>query len=221
MLYAIIARDIPASQERRLASRPAHLARLEQLKEEGRLVLAGPHPAIDSNDPGAAGFTGSLIVAEFDSLAAAQSLGRGRPLPRRRRLRRSGGQAIQESPAVTTPHRCSPRAGTPGMRSRIRRPIRAGAVASSIQGVPMRPSSAHCLLLPRPAPRRPGRRARHGTTGTGTVQYSARRPARQCPQYRGQCRAGNRRTPEGTGKPPRRKRAAAPGPGHTIGQPGQ
>ncbi|EVT85105.1 hypothetical protein Z046_10040 [Pseudomonas aeruginosa VRFPA09] len=73
MLYAIIARDIPASQERRLASRPAHLARLEQLKEEGRLVLAGPHPAIDSNDPGAAGFTGSLIVAEFDSLAAAQS----------------------------------------------------------------------------------------------------------------------------------------------------
>ena len=75
MLYAIIARDIPASQERRLASRPAHLARLEQLKEEGRLVLAGPHPAIDSNDPGAAGFTGSLIVAEFDSLAAAQSWG--------------------------------------------------------------------------------------------------------------------------------------------------
>lgn len=73
MLYAIIARDIPASQERRLASRPAHLARLEQLKEEGRLVLAGPHPAIDSNDLGAAGFTGSLIVAEFDSLAAAQS----------------------------------------------------------------------------------------------------------------------------------------------------
>ena len=70
MLYAIIARDIPASQERRLASRPAHLARLEQLKEEGRLVLAGPHPAIDSNDPGAAGFTGSLIVAEFDSPAA-------------------------------------------------------------------------------------------------------------------------------------------------------
>ncbi|MFV3410664.1 YciI family protein [Pseudomonas nitroreducens] len=73
MLYAIIARDITASQERRLAARPAHIARLEQLKEEGRLVLAGPHPAIDSNDPGAAGFTGSLIVAEFDSLAAAQA----------------------------------------------------------------------------------------------------------------------------------------------------
>jgi len=73
MLYAIIARDITASQERRLASRPAHLARLEQLKDEGRLVLAGPHPAIDSPDPGAAGFTGSLIVAEFESLAAAQA----------------------------------------------------------------------------------------------------------------------------------------------------
>ena len=73
MLYAIIARDITASQERRLAARPAHLARLELLKDEGRLVLAGPHPAIDSPDPGAAGFTGSLIVAEFESLAAAQA----------------------------------------------------------------------------------------------------------------------------------------------------
>ena len=73
MLYAIIARDITASQERRLATRPAHIARLEQLKEEGRLVLAGPHPAIDSNDPGEAGFSGSLIVAEFASLAEAQA----------------------------------------------------------------------------------------------------------------------------------------------------
>ena len=73
MLYAIIARDITASQERRLATRPAHIARLEQLKEEGRLVLAGPHPAIDSNDPGAAGFSGSLIVAEFASLEAARA----------------------------------------------------------------------------------------------------------------------------------------------------
>ncbi len=72
MLYAIIATDQPNSLEQRLASRPAHLARLEQLKAEGRLVLAGPHPAIDSNDPGEAGFTGSLIVAEFDSLLAAQ-----------------------------------------------------------------------------------------------------------------------------------------------------
>lgn len=73
MLYAIIARDTPASQERRLTSRTAHLARLEQLKNEGRLILAGPHPAIDVEDPGAAGFTGSLIVAEFESLTAAQS----------------------------------------------------------------------------------------------------------------------------------------------------
>jgi hypothetical protein len=73
MLYAIIASDAPESLDKRLATRPAHLARLEQLKNEGRLVLAGPHPAIDSNDPGAAGFSGSLIVAEFESLAAAQS----------------------------------------------------------------------------------------------------------------------------------------------------
>ena len=73
MLYAIIATDAANTLENRLAARPAHLARLEQLKEQGRLVLAGPHPAIDSNDPGSAGFTGSLVVAEFDSLQAAQS----------------------------------------------------------------------------------------------------------------------------------------------------
>lgn len=72
MLYAIIATDAPDSLENRMATRPAHLARLEQLKDEGRLVLAGPHPAIDSNDPGTAGFTGSLVVAEFDSLQAAE-----------------------------------------------------------------------------------------------------------------------------------------------------
>jgi len=72
MLYAIIASDAPESMDKRLATRPAHLARLEQLKNEGRLVLAGPHPAIDSNDPGPAGFSGSLIVAEFESLVAAQ-----------------------------------------------------------------------------------------------------------------------------------------------------
>lgn len=72
MLYAIIATDVENSLDNRLAARPAHLARLEQLKSEGRLVLAGPHPAVDSNDPGAAGFTGSLIVAEFDSLQAAK-----------------------------------------------------------------------------------------------------------------------------------------------------
>ena len=73
MLYAIIATDVPGSLQSRLAARPAHLARLEQLKTEGRMVLAGPHPAIDSNDPGEAGFTGSLVVAEFDSLPAAEA----------------------------------------------------------------------------------------------------------------------------------------------------
>lgn len=73
MLYAIIATDVANSLQDRLAARPAHLARLEQLLEEGRLVLAGPHPAVDSNDPGTAGFTGSLVVAEFESLEAAQA----------------------------------------------------------------------------------------------------------------------------------------------------
>lgn len=72
MLYAIIATDAENSLEKRLSNRPAHLARLEQLKSEGRLILAGPHPAVDSNDPGSAGFSGSLIVAEFESLFAAQ-----------------------------------------------------------------------------------------------------------------------------------------------------
>jgi len=72
MLYAIIATDVQNSLENRLNARPAHLARLEQLKNEGRLILAGPHPAVDSNDPGPAGFSGSLIVAEFDSLLTAQ-----------------------------------------------------------------------------------------------------------------------------------------------------
>lgn len=73
MYYAIIAQDIDNSLEKRLQARPAHLERLEQLKSEGRLLLAGPHPAIDSEDPGPAGFTGSLVVAAFDSLAAAQN----------------------------------------------------------------------------------------------------------------------------------------------------
>lgn len=72
MLYAIIATDVENSLESRLNARPAHLARLEQLKSEGRLILAGPHPAVDSNDPGPAGFSGSLIVAEFESLLATQ-----------------------------------------------------------------------------------------------------------------------------------------------------
>ncbi|KAA0015833.1 YciI family protein [Salinicola corii] len=72
MLYAIISEDIDDSLEKRLAARPEHLKRLEVLKDEGRLVLAGPHPAIDSDDPGSAGFSGSLIVAEFDSLESAR-----------------------------------------------------------------------------------------------------------------------------------------------------
>jgi uncharacterized protein len=73
MLYAIIATDVANSLESRLAARPAHLERLQQLKAQGRLILAGPHPAVDSNDPGPAGFSGSLIVAEFESLNAAQA----------------------------------------------------------------------------------------------------------------------------------------------------
>lgn len=73
MLYAIIGEDRPDSLPRRLAARPAHVARLDALKAEGRLVLAGPFPAIDSPDPGPAGFAGSLIVAEFTSLAAAEA----------------------------------------------------------------------------------------------------------------------------------------------------
>ena len=72
MLYAIIATDKPNSLDMRLAARPAHLARLEALQNLGRLVLAGPHPAVDSSDPGAAGFSGSLVVAEFASLEAAE-----------------------------------------------------------------------------------------------------------------------------------------------------
>ncbi|MGP9644149.1 MULTISPECIES: YciI family protein [unclassified Halomonas] len=72
MLYAIISEDVSNSLERRLAARPDHLARLETLRDEGRLVLAGPHPAADTENPGDAGFSGSLVVAEFDSLKAAQ-----------------------------------------------------------------------------------------------------------------------------------------------------
>ena len=72
MLYAIIGHDAPNSLEQRLAVRPAHLERLKALLGEGRLVLAGPLPAIDSPDPGPAGFQGSLVVAEFDSLETAR-----------------------------------------------------------------------------------------------------------------------------------------------------
>lgn len=72
MWYAIVGTDIPDSLEKRIAARPAHLARLQALQDEGRLLLAGPFPAVDAVDPGAAGYTGSLIVAEFPSLQDAQ-----------------------------------------------------------------------------------------------------------------------------------------------------
>ena len=73
MWYAIFASDVPNSLENRLAARPEHLKRLETLQNEGRLYVAGPTPAIDSPDPGPAGFSGSLIIAEFESLESAQS----------------------------------------------------------------------------------------------------------------------------------------------------
>lgn len=72
MLYAIIAEDREDSLEQRLKIRPDHVRRLQQLQNQGRLILAGPHPAIDAEDPGPAGFSGSLIVAEFDSLNSAK-----------------------------------------------------------------------------------------------------------------------------------------------------
>jgi uncharacterized protein YciI len=71
MLYAIISEDLPGALAKRLEARPAHVERLKALGAEGRLVLAGPHPAIDADDPGAAGFSGSLVVAEFASREAA------------------------------------------------------------------------------------------------------------------------------------------------------
>lgn len=73
MYYAIISEDIENSLERRRSARPAHLKRLNKLADQDRLMLAGPHPAIDSPDPGAAGFSGSLVVAEFDNLEQAQA----------------------------------------------------------------------------------------------------------------------------------------------------
>ncbi len=73
MYYAIISEDVENSLPLRQQARPAHLARMEILIEEGRLLAAGPHPAADCEDPGEAGFTGSLIIAEFDDLAAAQA----------------------------------------------------------------------------------------------------------------------------------------------------
>lgn len=73
MLYAIISQDVENSLAKRMSARPAHLQRLHQLQEAGRLILAGPHPAIDCENPGDAGFSGSLIVAEFGSLEEAQA----------------------------------------------------------------------------------------------------------------------------------------------------
>jgi len=73
MLYAIIAQDVENSLQNRLAARPKHIERLTALQDQGHLILAGPHPSIDSNDPGEAGFSGSLIVAEFNSIEDAQA----------------------------------------------------------------------------------------------------------------------------------------------------
>jgi hypothetical protein len=72
VLYAIISEDTKDSLEKRVATRPSHISRLQNLQDEGRLILAGPHPAIDTDNPGIEGFTGSLVVAEFDNLQAAQ-----------------------------------------------------------------------------------------------------------------------------------------------------
>ena len=71
MYYAIFCEDVQDSLPLRKGARPAHLARLQQLLDQGRLLVAGPHPALDTTSPGDAGFTGSLIIAEFDSLEAA------------------------------------------------------------------------------------------------------------------------------------------------------
>jgi uncharacterized protein YciI len=79
MWYAIIGQDVQNSLEKRMATRPAHVARLQELQKLGRLLLAGPFPAVDSIDPGEAGFTGSLIVAEFPSLSEARDWAKADP----------------------------------------------------------------------------------------------------------------------------------------------
>jgi uncharacterized protein YciI len=73
MLYSIVGIDNPNSLDARMAVRSEHVARLQELLAQGRLIIAGPNPAIDSDDPGPAGFSGSIIIAEFDSLQAAQA----------------------------------------------------------------------------------------------------------------------------------------------------
>nr|CAA6825303.1 MAG: YciL protein [uncultured Thiotrichaceae bacterium] len=72
MLYSIVGEDVENSLEKRLSARPAHVERLQKLRDEGRLIIAGPNPLVDSEDPGTAGFSGSVIIAEFDSLQSAQ-----------------------------------------------------------------------------------------------------------------------------------------------------
>ena len=72
MWYAIMSTDFPDTLAKRMATRPAHISRIMALKDQGRILVAGPHPAIDAEDPGEAGFTGSLVIAQFDSLADAQ-----------------------------------------------------------------------------------------------------------------------------------------------------
>lgn len=79
MFYVIFATDAANTLEKRQASRPDHLARLQTLRDQGRLLTAGPLPAIDSNDPGSAGFTGSVVIAEFSSLAEAKSWAKADP----------------------------------------------------------------------------------------------------------------------------------------------
>lgn len=79
MWYAILSEDVEDSLERRKSARADHLARLHELVDEGRLLLAGPHPAIDAEDPGPAGFTGSLVIAEFESLEAAEAWAQADP----------------------------------------------------------------------------------------------------------------------------------------------
>ncbi len=73
MLYAIISEDVDNSLAKRQQARPAHIERLQQMDAQGRIIIAGPHPVIDSEEPGEAGFTGSLIIAEFDSLETAKA----------------------------------------------------------------------------------------------------------------------------------------------------
>lgn len=79
MWYAIMSEDAPNTLAARIAARPAHLARLQALHAEGRILIAGPHPAIDSIEPGDAGYSGSLVVAEFDSLASAEAFANSDP----------------------------------------------------------------------------------------------------------------------------------------------